>query len=212
MPAPACNSSSEHPYESISNYNRNTNNSIGPDGDLFHSKIGPSLLGKRASIQRRFDARSNAIGLLTCGGEGLAKHASFDPQYDRARDWIHNHPVGPAVLSPVLINGLVGALVEASLPQSVPMSNNMKHARPLVVGVEICARIEVVSVYPGGKEDCIENATSIASSALETTGEEYPGKTRGYSVGLKTEVIRVCDGVGIAEGTHNIWIPNYLHM
>lgn len=107
----------------------------GPWGDLFDATVGPELLGKAASFRRTFDAQSNALGLLTCGGEALAKHASFDPEYDRARDWIQHHAVGPAVLSPVLINGLVGALVEAAVPKAVPISCSMRQIRPLIVGV-----------------------------------------------------------------------------
>jgi hypothetical protein len=107
----------------------------GPGGDLFLARVGPELLGKSAWTRRTFEPRSNALSLLTCGGEALAKHASFDPEYQRARDWIRHHAVGPAVLSPVLINGLVGALVEASVPQSIPMSSSMNQIRPLIVGV-----------------------------------------------------------------------------
>jgi len=109
--------------------------SDGPWGDLFEASVGPELLGKTASIRRTFDARSNALGLLTCGGEALAKHASFDPEYERARGWIQHHAVGPAVLSPVLISGLVGALVEAAVPHGVPMASSMRQIRPLIVGV-----------------------------------------------------------------------------
>lgn len=107
----------------------------GPWGDLFGASVGRSLVGKNASIRRTFDAQSNALGLLTCGGEDLAKHASFDPEYERARDWIQHHAVGPAVLSPVLISGLVGALVEAAVPQSIPLASTMRQIRPLIVGV-----------------------------------------------------------------------------
>lgn len=107
----------------------------GPGGDLFLAEVGPGLMGKSAWIRRTFDPRSNSLSLLTCGGEALAKHASFDPEYNRARDWIRHHPVGPAVLSPVLINGLVGALVEASVPQAIPVSSSMNQIRPLIVGV-----------------------------------------------------------------------------
>jgi hypothetical protein len=74
---------------------------MGPQGDLFGSHVGPSLVGKTAKVRRIFGARANSIGLLTAGGEALAKHASFDPEYNRARDWIRQHAVGPAVLSPV---------------------------------------------------------------------------------------------------------------
>jgi hypothetical protein len=115
----------------------------GLGGDLFHANVGPELMGKSAWIRRTFDPRSNSLSLLTCGGQQLAKHASFDPEYDRARDWIRHHPVGPAVLSPVLINGLVGALVEASVPQSIPVSSSMNQIRPLIVGVSFCSVIFV---------------------------------------------------------------------
>lgn len=107
----------------------------GPQGDLFHGEktLGPSLTGKTASIRRVFEAGSNAAGLLTCGGEQLARHASFDPNYARAQGWIRHHAVGPAVLSPVLIGGLVGALVEAVFPNSVPVSCSISHLKPLIV-------------------------------------------------------------------------------
>jgi hypothetical protein len=70
----------------------------------------------------------------------LFKHASFDPEYHRARDWIRHHPVGPAVLSPVLIIGLVGALVEASVPQSITVSSSVQQIWPLIVGASVCVR------------------------------------------------------------------------
>jgi hypothetical protein len=113
------------------------NENDGPWGDLFSAPIGMELVGKTASIRRTFGSRSNAQGFLVCGGEALAKHASFDLDYGRAQGWIRHHAVGPAVLSPVLIAGLVGALVEAALPQSVPISSSMKQIRPLIVGVSV---------------------------------------------------------------------------
>jgi anti-sigma factor RsiW len=111
----------------------------GPQGELFHGEktLGPSLTGKTASIRRVFGAGSNAAGLLTCGGEQLARHASFDPDYTRAQGWIRHHAVGPAVLSPVLISGLVGALVEAVFPNSVPVSCSISHLKPLIVSHSI---------------------------------------------------------------------------
>lgn len=67
--------------------------------------------------------------------------------------------------------------------------------------VEVCARIEVT---------CVSNdATDCESSG--TVGEVYERKN-GYQVELKTEVRRVRDGAAIAEGTHTIWVPDYLHM
>lgn len=120
---------------SAASINDSADEEDGPGGDLFLARVGPELLGKSAWTRRTFEPRSNALSLLTCGGEALAKHASFDPEYQRARDWIRHHAVGPAVLSPVLINGLVGALVEASVPQSIPVSSSMNQIRPLIVGV-----------------------------------------------------------------------------
>ena len=185
-----------------------TEDSTGPWGDLFHANVGPDLLGKTASIRRTFDAQSNALGLLTCGGEALAKDASFDPEYDRARDWIRHHAVGPAVLSPVLISGLVGALVEAAVPQSVPHKYSMHQIRPLIVGVEVCAKIEVVAVTDPAES---EHGPSPCGSDPNDHEDAYERKN-GFEVCLRTEVTRVRDGAKIAEGTHTIWIPDYLHM
>jgi hypothetical protein len=185
-----------------------TEDSNGPWGDLFHANVGPDLMGKTASIRRTFDAQSNALGLLTCGGEALAKDASFDPEYHRARDWIRHHAVGPAVLSPVLISGLVGALVEAAVPQSVPHRYSMHQIRPLIVGVEVCATIEVVAVADPEES---EHGSSPCGSDPNDHEDAYE-RNNGFEVCLRTEVTRVRDGAKIAEGTHTIWIPDYLHM
>jgi len=169
----------------------------GPKGDLFHSTIDDTLLNKTASIRRTFTPRSNAQAMLTCGGEALAAHASWDPQYSRAKSYIRNHAVGPAVLSPVLINGLVGALVEASLPQGFLISSQMKHYRPLIVGVQVEASINVTSVTEGG------NMAEIDKSY------EYLNQSRGYELVLQTEVKSISDGKLISEGSQNIWLPHY---
>jgi len=44
-------------------------NGDGPTGDLFasHKEIGPSLVGKTASINRTFGPRANSEAMLTCG-------------------------------------------------------------------------------------------------------------------------------------------------
>jgi hypothetical protein len=172
-----------------------------PMGDLFESKLKSgavvqNLVGKRASIRRVFGPSANAQGLLTCGGEELARHASFDPDYETAREWIRSRAIGPAVLSPVLISGLVGALVEASLPQTVPLSSSMNHFRPLIVGVEVCAQIEVESV---------KEATREGSDGSENVDG-------GFEIGLTTRVIRVQDDAIVSEGTHKVWMPGYLTM
>jgi len=180
---------------------------MGPEGDLFSAQVGPSLVGKKAQVKRIFGPRDNSIGLLTAGGEPLAKHASFDPEYNRARDWIRQHAVGPAVLSPVLILGLVGALVEAACPQSIPISCSMQQARPLIVGVEVCARIEVVAVVDSSKAE----SRNLSSGETPYRGEQHDRK-KGYEVQFKTSVNYVRDDNIVAEGTHSVWIPDYLHM
>jgi hypothetical protein len=166
-----------------------------PVGELFQTnkEIGPSLIGQTASIRRTFGPRSNAQVLLTCGGEHLAAHASFDPVYIRAKDWIQAHAVGPAVLSPVLISGLIGALVEAAFPFSVPDSQSMKVLRPLIVGAAVNARIEVNDV-------------------IRESEEGNRRRENGYQVDLSTHVTRVRDDTVLAEGTHSIWIPDYQRM
>lgn len=172
----------------------------GPKGDLFHSTIDNTLLNKTASIRRTFSPRSNAQAMLTCGGPTLAAHASWDPQYSRAKSYIRNHAVGPAVLSPVLIHGLIGALVEASLPQGFLISCHMKQHRPLIVGVQVEATITVASVTEGGKME--ETETTDASY-------QYLNQSRGYELVLQTEVKSVSDGTLISGGTQNIWLPHY---
>jgi len=177
----------------------------GPTGELLQHPASLSLLHKSSSIRRTFGPRSNAQAMLTCGGPSLAKHASFDPSYDRAREWIRRHPVGHAVLSgPVLIGGLIGTLVEASVPQAVYLSSSLRQLRPLIVGVEIEASITVTSIQP----TTANNKTSSSSSP----SEELRGGNKGYDVQLATKVSRVRDDVVIAEGTHDIWIPDYMHM
>ena len=176
-----------------------------PTGDLFESKlkqgwIGENLVGKTASIRRVFGPGANAQAFLTCGGEDLARHASFDPDYETAKDWIQSRAIGDAVLSPILISGLVGALVEAAFPQTVPMSSSMDMRRPLIVGVEVCARVQVESVKETQRD---------GTEGGETTGH---GADRGYEIVLSTQVIREQDDSIIAEGSHTVWFPSYLTM
>ena len=120
-------------------YSSSTNESHSPIGDLFDNDDNDTdvnrLISKSASIRRTFGPSSNAQAMLTLGGPSLAANASFDPHYHRAREWIHHHAVGPTVQSPVLIQGLIGALVEATFPSSIIISNSMQNIRPLIVGV-----------------------------------------------------------------------------
>ncbi len=177
---------------------------FGPMGELFELKRGEgideSLVGKTASIRRVFGAGANANGLLTCGGEELARHSSFDPDYSRARGWIQNRAIGPAVLSPVLISGLVGALVEAAFPQSVPVNSSMHQARPLIVGQEVFARVQVTGVKHFTR-DGVE---------VSTKEKDFGSRQDGHEIQLATQVIRTQDNEIIAEGSHSVWIPGYL--
>jgi hypothetical protein len=189
----------------------------GPRGDLFAHDGGrggsspsppppPLVVGRSGWVRRTFGPRSNAEAMLACGGESLAAHASFDPDYRRAQGWIRRHAVGPAVLSPVLASGLVGALVEAAFPQSVPDSHSLQVLRPIVVGVEVVARIEVVEVTAceGGEEE--EEGAAVAAAP------EGARRRHGHTVRLATRVSRERDGLALAVGSHSVWIPDYLRM
>lgn len=175
---------------------------FGPMGELFDLKRGhevnQDLVGKTASIRRVFGAGANAQGLLICGGEELARHASFDPNYSRARGWIQNRAIGPAVLSPVIIGGMVGALVEAAFPQSVPVTSSMHQARPLIVGQEVFASVQVTGVKHFDRNE------------VSTKAKDFGSHQDGHEIQLLTEVVRTQDNEIISEGSHTVWIPGYL--
>lgn len=173
---------------------RNNNNEPAPVVNMIRAD---DFLHKKYTVRRTFTANSNAQVMLTCGGESLAAHASFDPLYSRARTYIRNHPVGPAVLSPILISGLSMTLIEATLPQSIFVKNEMRQHLPLIVGVEVEASIEVVSVKTSPEQ------IKTGSSELE----EAIGHTSGHELGVKTQVKRVRDGAIIADGSQTIWLP-----
>ena len=170
-----------------------------PYGDLFdaHRHISASLVGTSAQVRRVFGAGANAQGLLACGGEALARHASFDPNYNRARSYIQNRAIGPAVLSPVLIGGMVGALVEAALPQSIPIRSELQQVNPLIVGVEVAAKATVVQVQH-----------FTASSSASETPIGFTSRQDGYEIELETQVTRTQDGAIIAQGSHSVWVPS----
>lgn len=169
----------------------------GPFGDLFISriKLGDGLVGQCGSIHRTFGPRDNSTAILATGGEALAAHASFDPDYKRAQGWIRQHAVGPAVLSPVLLQGLTGALSEAAFPEGVLVSQSMTQNKPLIVGVAVRATIEVTRVEPSTR--CMN---------------EQSGEKNGYLLHLRSQVSRVRDDELIVEGTKLIWIPDYENM
>jgi len=166
-----------------------------------------TLLHKKASVRRTFAPNSNAQVMLVCGGQGLAAHASFDPEYKRAKGYIQNHPVGPAVLSPILISGLVGALIESTLPQSFFVSGTMNQLRPLIVGVEVEASIQVVSIDSCNNVNTNTSSRGSSTDDNDVTNERY----HGYELLLDTEVKRVSDGAVISNGTQKVWLPNYGH-
>ena len=124
-------------FSFVSQHEQQFDNDYGkPLGKLLGAKLfTKSIVGKSVSMSRTFSPQSNAQTFLICGGPLLAAHASFDPIYDRARTYIANRPVGNMVLSPVLISGLVGALVEASFPESFLIDERMQQFIPLIVGV-----------------------------------------------------------------------------
>jgi len=164
--------------------------------------VGDDFVGKTASIRRVFGPGANAQALLTCGGDELAQQASFDPDYKTAKGWIRSRPVGPAVLSSTLISGLVGALIEASFPQTVPVNNSMNFLHPLIVGMEITASIRVVSVQQTKRD-----GSKIGANG---GGGQFGNADTGYEVLLSTHVTRAQDDVTIAEGHHAVWLPGYL--
>jgi hypothetical protein len=188
-----------------------------PTGDLFDSSkqlrggsVGPTLVGRKASIRRVFGPSANAQGLLTCGGEELARQASFDPDYETAKGYIRSRAIGPAVLSPILISGLVGALVEAALPQTVVLQSSMSLIRPLIVGVEVCASVQVESVrqtHQGLNHSLVQDGEQQQQQRHVLSSTE-----KGYEIVLSTEVVRVQDDATIAEGKHTVWLPSYLTM
>jgi len=207
-----------------------------PQGDLFEDQHNNNIsnnstgrrrqpssdwLGRKGRIKRTFGAQANADAMLLCGGAALAAHASFDPQYARAQDWIHNHAVGPAVLSPVLTSGLIHTLTEAAFPNSVPISQEMKQVRPLIVGVSVYATIQVTAVTDrlrGGIATTTTSTSSVTTSITEGDDDGPDGgdhnnmnvytTQKGYQIDLQAVVSRVRDEAVISEGRVSIWLPD----
>ena len=175
-----------------------------PKGELFDesSRIQTKtqdLVGCSGRIRRVFGPQSNASVYLTCGGPELASHASFDPNYDQAKQWIRARPIGSSTISPVLIQGLVGTLVDAAFPQTVSMESSLRHVRPLIVGTEVEASVTVVDVK-----------LQHQPASLNNIHQNYFNEEAGYEIELQTSIRRVQDDALIAEGSHKVWIPNYL--
>jgi len=178
-----------------------------PRGSLLNVSadvIGKDLIGKSASVKRIFGAQNNTQALLACGGPNLAANSSFDQNYVHAREWIQQHPVGPAVGSPLLASGLIYALVEASFPQCVSITSSFTQIRPVIVGIELEATIQVDSVKATAKRNSYDEAAIYGADDMKKPG--------GFEVFLKTGIVRVRDQVKIVEGSQLIWIPDYWNM
>lgn len=215
------------------------NTTVGGDGEMnqqthipLSSTTRPSSdwIGKTATIRRTFGAQANADAMLLCGGTTLAAHASFDPLYARAQGWIHNHAVGPAVLSPILTAGLLTTLVEAAFPQAIPRTQSLAHVKPLIVGVAVNATIRVTNVTRSAQdeepqqesnqlppidekdESCLPSGPPPSSSSSQTLGHNNNNKlggSMGYQIDLEASVARVRDGAVVTQGTMSLWLPDY---
>lgn len=165
-----------------------------------------SLLHKKASIRRTFESSANAQAMLICGGPQLASNASFDPMYSRAKHYIRNHAVGQAVLSPILINGLIGALVESEFPSGFMEKCNLVQRLPLIVGCEVEAYLEVTGVNQMSRSGSNTNH----NNNNRNDNIERLIHMEGIEVDLITKLTRVSDGKEIAVGTQTIWLPEDL--
>lgn len=171
---------------------------LDPRGDLFQSEIGPDLVGKSASIIRVFGPQSSSQALLSTGGPNLARHSSFDPTFDRAKEWIRSHAVGPAIGSHLLASGLFCGLVEASFPNCITMKSTVNQRGPILVGTELLATVTVESV---------ESTDDSFTLELDEAGDK-----KGFEVKIKAELKRMRDGEIAVDGQFTVWIPDYMHM
>ena len=210
----AMNVREEHPHE--------------PQGDLWevahnekHTPPTPSSdwLGREARIRRTFGAQAADDAMLLCGGPALAAHASFDPHYARAQDWIHTHAVGPAVLSPILASGLLQTLAQAALPHAVPLSHSFQQVRPLIVGVPVDATIRVTRVerasrqHPQHHEDDGSGYGNDTNSTLSTSSSQIQQQQQtlsqhGYQVELQAVVARARDHAVLSQGHIALWLAD----
>lgn len=93
----------------------------------------------------------------------------------------------------------MGASIEASLPQSVPVNSSMNFLCPLIVGMEVCTRIKIKSVNRTQRNNA--NNDNCKKMSKEETG---------YEILFSTQVIRVQDDIIISVRNHTVWIPSYL--
>lgn len=78
--------------------------------------------------------------------------------------------------------------------------------------MEVCAKVEVVEVKDPEKEQTLADSSSLKDDDDDDHHNDTYERKKGYAVTLKTEVSRLRDGAVIANGTHEIWIPDYLHF
>jgi hypothetical protein len=193
--------------------NDDTDQNDGINSSSMKERLTPLCIGQYATIRRVFSSRNNAAIMLTCGGPILAKHASFDPHYPRAQQWIRSHAVGPAVLSPVLLTGLIGSLVESIFPHStVPVSMTWNQVHPLIVGVPVYATITVMNIV---RTSTSSESVPTTTPTTMTTPQPPISNTihpLGSQVELASSITQVRDRKVMAQGSYTIWIPNYLSM
>lgn len=187
--------------------------SINPHQVMFDTKNNDkksghdSLLHEKASIRRTFESSANAQAMLISGGPQLASNASFDPLYSRAKNYIRNHAVGQAVLSPILIHGLIGALVESRFPSGFMEKCTLEQRLPLIVGCEVEASLEVVGV-----NQVLRTGSDSNHFSNRKIDHSVMIRMEGLEVELITKVVRISDGEDIAVGTQTIWLPEHLQF
>ena len=86
------------------------------------------------------------------------------------------------------------------------------------MGVPVASVIEVVSVTKSAErikpametDEALDN--NHGNSSYENDHHHHHQRTHGYDVTLRTIVSRVRDDCIIAEGIHELWVPDYLSM
>ena len=190
--------STTNPLQSMS-MKVDDNDYYGLKGDLTFSKYGLDLVGKSVSIVRKFESQSGQRALLATGGSQLARHSSFDPNFETANKWISSHAVGSSIGSPVLASGVFCALIEAWFPVSVQISSEIKHKKPIFLGMELVATITVIDVTDASSKD---KKTNINGS---------PISSKGFESTLKAELRSQRDGEILVDGKYKIWLPDFTH-
>lgn len=87
------------------------------------------------------------------------------------------------------------------------MENRLRQVRPLIVGVEVEAAYEVVSIVAS---DDVSHSRSRFGGDNEIDGFNHITRSAGNELVLETSVKRVSDGALIAEGQQVVWLPDYV--